>query len=145
MIAYTGGTFDLFHVGHLELLRACREIAGTRGTVVAALNTDAFVERYKGQPPVEALDRRLEMVRACRYVDIAVVNHGDEDSRLTLEVIAPDVIVIGDDWLDPRGDERRYHAQLGVTPEWLAERHITISYIPRTRGTSTTLRRRQML
>lgn len=141
MIVYTGGTFDLFHVGHLELLEAARDYAGARGTVVAALNTDSFVERYKGRPPVEALSRRLEMVRACRFVDIAVVNHGDEDSRITLEVIAPEIIVIGDDWLDPGGDERRYHAQLGVTPEWLAEHRMRIVYVPRTRGVSTTQRR----
>jgi cytidyltransferase-like protein len=48
----TIGTFDLLHVGHLELLAGCRELAGGSGSVVVAVNRDAFVERYKGRRPV---------------------------------------------------------------------------------------------
>jgi glycerol-3-phosphate cytidylyltransferase len=44
-VVYTGGTFDLFHSGHVNLLRRCSEI----GTVVVSLNTDEFIEKYKGK------------------------------------------------------------------------------------------------
>lgn len=141
MIVLTIGTFDLLHVGHLELLRECRRIAGQAGTVIAAVNTDAFVERYKGRPPVLLLSQRLEMVRAVRFVDAAVVNVGDEDSGLTIECVRPDVLAIGDDWLDPGRDEGRYLAQLGITSDWLRERGLWVEYVPRTRGVSTTLLR----
>lgn len=138
MIVYTGGTFDLFHVGHLELLRECRRMVGVAGTVVASVNRDEFVERYKGQAPIQSLAMRLELVRACRFVDAAVVNIGDEDSRPAIEAVAPTCLAIGSDWLDPEHDERRYHAQLGVSPDWLRERGLWIEYIPRTRGISST-------
>jgi glycerol-3-phosphate cytidylyltransferase len=141
MIVYTGGSFDLFHVGHIELLAACRALAGPDGRVVVGLNTDAFIEAYKGRPPVQTFGVRAEVLRACRYTDLVVANVGGADSRIAIEVVQPDILAIGDDWLDPEHDERRYHAQLGVTPEWLAERSLRIAYIPRTRGTSTTVLR----
>lgn len=138
MIVYTGGSFDLFHIGHLELLQACRQLAGPDGRVVVSLNTDEFISAYKGRPAVQSFAVRAEMLRACRLVDMVVANIGGADSKPAIEVVRPDLLVIGDDWLDPGNDERRYHAQLGVTPEWLAERGLGIAYIPRTRGTSTT-------
>jgi len=133
MIAYTGGTFDLLHIGHLELLAACRELAGPRGRVVASLNRDEFVERYKGRRPVQPYAVREEILRACSLVDLVVCNAGDEDSGIAIDVVRPDVLVIGDDWRD-----RDYLGQLGITAEWLAERRLWIEYVPRTRGTSTT-------
>lgn len=141
-IVYTGGTFDLLHVGHLELLRACRDLAGPDGAVVASVNRDEFIERYKGRRPVYPLAQRLEAVRALRLVDSAVVNVGDEDSRPAIEVVAPDLLAIGDDWLDPGNDERRYHAQLGLDGDWLARRGLRIVYVPRTRGTASSETRR---
>lgn len=139
MISYTGGTFDLLHVGHLELLEACRDLAGPRGRVVASLNRDEFVERYKGRRPVQPYAVREEILRACSLVDVVVCNVGDEDSGVAIDVVRPDVIVIGDDWRD-----RDYLGQLGITADWLAERGLWIEYVPRTRQTSTTGIRRQL-
>jgi glycerol-3-phosphate cytidylyltransferase len=138
MIIYTGGSFDLFHIGHLELLDACHQLAGPDGRVVVSLNTDEFIEAYKGRPPVQSYAVRAEVLRACRFVDLVVANVGGADSRVAIDVVRPHLLAIGDDWLDPPDDERRYQAQLGVTPEWLAERGLRIVYVPRTRGTSTT-------
>jgi len=47
-LIYTGGTFDLFHAGHVEFLRRCSDL----GRVLVSLNTDEFIEEYKGKPPV---------------------------------------------------------------------------------------------
>lgn len=140
MIVYTGGTMDLLHVGHLELLAGCRQLAGPDGRVVVSLNTDEFVASYKGRPPVQAYDLRADMLRACRLVDLVVCNVGGADSRPAIEVVRPDILAIGDDWYDPDAEdpEARYHRQLGLTREWLAERDLRIAYIPRTRGISTT-------
>lgn len=143
-VVYTGGTFDLLHVGHLELLAACRALAGPGGRVVASLNRDEFILRYKGKPPVYPLEQRLEIIRALRDVDLAVVNIGDEDSRPAIEAVRPGLIAIGADWLDADGGETRYHAQLGVTAEWLRDRGLEIRYIARTRGTASSDVRRSL-
>ena len=135
MNVLTIGTFDRLHVGHLELLEACRYMVGA-GTVSVAVNRDAFVERFKGATP-QPLAHRMEMLRALRVVDQVYVNVGDEDAGLVIDVVGPDMLAIGDDWLDPGHDERRYLAQLGITHEWLAERGLRIDYVPRTRGVSS--------
>ena len=137
MNVLTIGTFDRIHVGHLELLNACRDMVGIDGTVSVAVNRDAFVERFKGHTP-QPLARRMEMLRALRVVDQVYVNVGDEDAGQVIDAIVPDLLAIGDDWLDPGRDERRYLAQLGVTSAWLNERDLRIVYVPRTRGVSST-------
>jgi glycerol-3-phosphate cytidylyltransferase len=133
----TIGTFDLLHPGHLELLAGCRYQAKD-GKVWVGVNRDEFVERYKGRAPTQALDHRLEILRALRDVDGVFVNVGDEDARVLIDAVRPDRLAIGDDWLDPGHDERRYFRQLGVTDDWMAERGLKVIYVPRTRGISTT-------
>lgn len=137
----TIGTFDLLHPGHLELLEGCRALVGPEGRVWVGVNRDAFVERYKQRRPTQTLRHRMEILRALRLVDGVFANVGDEDSGLLIDALSPDLLAIGDDWLDPGHDERRYFAQLGVTPEWMAERALRVAYIPRTRGLSTTVLR----
>ncbi len=126
--AYVGGTFDLFHAGHVNLLR---EAAALASEVVVSLNEDAFAARYKRRP-VQSLEERRAVVDACRYVDRVVVNVGAEDSRPAIELVAPDVIVHGDDWV---GDA--YLAQLGVDDAWLRARRIAVAYVRYTPGIST--------
>jgi cytidyltransferase-like protein len=133
----TIGTFDLLHPGHLELLAGCRYQAGT-GQVWVGVNRDEFVERYKGHRPTQSLRDRLEVLRALRVVDGVFVNVGDEQAGVLIDALLPDRLAIGDDWLDPGHDERRYFRQLGVTPEWMSARRLSVVYLPRTRGTSST-------
>jgi len=122
---YTGGTFDLIHPGHVHLLAECRELAGKGGKVVVALNPDDFVERYKGHAPVMRYADRAAVLRAIRYVDEVVPNLSGADSRPTIEMVRPDIIAIGADWLG-----RDYYAQMGFTQRWLDEREISLIYVP---------------
>lgn len=147
MITYTGGTFDSLHAGHLELLAACRDMAGQDGRVVVALNRDEFIVRYKRRAPLFPYAARAEMLRACRFVDLVVCNSGDEDSGIAIDVVRPDVIVIGADWWDEKevDPEARYLKQLGVTRAWMAERNLHVEYVARTRGVSSTGIRPQMV
>ena len=78
---YTGGTFDLFHVGHLNLLKRCHEIAGLTGQVIVSLNTDEFIEKYKSKKPLMSYEDRKAILEACRYVDSVIENYGNEDSK----------------------------------------------------------------
>jgi glycerol-3-phosphate cytidylyltransferase-like family protein len=71
-------------------------------------------------------------VRACRYVDLVVVNRFGEDSKPTIAQVAPSHIVHGDDWTGPD-----LMAQMGLTDGWLAERGIEFLYLPYTEGISS--------
>ncbi|HET7667453.1 MAG TPA: adenylyltransferase/cytidyltransferase family protein [Mycobacterium sp.] len=128
----TIGTFDLFHWGHVRLLARCRMLAGKNGLVIVALNPDGFIEAYKHHPPVIPYHGRLSVLAACKYVDRVVCNVGGANSKPVIEAVMPDVIAVGDDWAD-----KDYYGQLRVTPEWLAERHISIEYLPYTREISS--------
>lgn len=133
MRVYTGGTFDLFHTGHVELLEYCRLFAGKDGQVIVSLNTDDFVERYKGKRPITTYKQREDVLLATKFVDKVIPNYGGEDSKPSILEIKPNIIVIGMDWL-----EKDYCKQMNFTPEWLSEHRISLAYVPRTRGVSTT-------
>lgn len=134
-VIFTGGSFDLFHLGHIQLLAACRKMAGTDGRVIVSLNTDEFVERFKGKRPVMGYAEREAVLRACRYVDDVVENVGGEDSKKTIKLHGPiDIIAIGSDWAPPRD----YYAQMGFTAEYLTQMGITLVYVDRNTGMSST-------
>jgi glycerol-3-phosphate cytidylyltransferase len=135
-LIYTGGTFDLFHAGHAEFLRRCSEL----GRVVVALNTDEFIEEYKGKPPVISYRDRADVLLACRYVDQVIPNIGGTDSRITIESVMPDMVVIGSDWA-----RRDYYTQMAFDQDWLDERGIGLCYIPYTQGISSTAIKERML
>lgn len=132
---YTGGTFDLFHSGHANFLRRCAEL----GSVTVALNTDEFIWDYKGKTPVMSYDERAEVLLASRYVERVIPNFAGKDSRPAIELIKPDMIVIGSDWA-----RRDYYAQMGFTQDWLDARGIGLCYIPYTAGISSTEVKRRM-
>jgi len=128
---YVGGTFDLFHAGHINFLSLCAEY----GKVVVALNTDEFAARYKRRP-ILSLTERYDAVEACRFVDKVVVNIGNEDSWLTINTMPIDCqvkyIAHGDDWTG-----ESLLTQLNISQAWLDNKGIEMLYIPYTAGIST--------
>ena len=135
-LVYTGGTFDLFHAGHVRFLQRCADL----GDVVVSLNTDEFIEEYKGKPPVISYADREAVLLSCRYVDKVVPNTGGTDSKPSIEEVWPDIIAIGTDWA-----RRDYYAQMGFDQDWLDERQIALIYIPYTQGISSTAIKERML
>lgn len=131
-VVYTGGTFDLFHVGHIRFLKQCHNIAGKDGQVIVALNTDEFIEEYKGKPPIHSLSDRTEILMGCRFVDCVVVNEGGADSKPSIAKVSPDFVVIGSDWAS-----KDYYTQMQFTQEWLDGRNIGLVYVPYTEGISS--------
>ena len=93
-VVYTGGTFDLPHHGHFRLLQRAHDF----GRVVVALNTDEFILQYKGKAPIMSFDERREILLACRWVDEVIPNYGGADSKIAIDIVKPDYIIIGSDW-----------------------------------------------
>jgi glycerol-3-phosphate cytidylyltransferase len=129
LIIYTGGTFDLFHAGHVNFLAQCSRL----GDVVVALNTDEFIEEYKGSAPVCSFDERMQVLLSCKFVSEVIPNDGGADSRSTILFVGPDVIAIGSDWA-----RKDYYAQMGFDQDWLDAQNISLIYVPYTENISTT-------
>ena len=129
LTVYTGGSFDLFHSGHVAFLKRCAEL----GSVTVSLNADEFILAYKGKGLVMNYEERKSVLESCRYVDRVVPNIGGADSRLAIDLVKPDLIVIGSDWA-----RRDYYAQMQFDQDWLDERGIGLAYIPYTAGISST-------
>lgn len=121
---YTGGTFDLFHSGHVNLLKQCKKIANG-GEVVVCLNTDEFVFKFKSKKPVCSYRDREAVLLSCRYVDRVIKNTGGEDSKPTILDVKPDFIVVGSDWA-----KKDYYSQMMFTQEWLDKHNILLVYVP---------------
>jgi len=134
-VVYTGGTFDLFHIGHVRLLQRCAEL----GRVVVALNPDEFNEQYKGVRPVMCYEEREEVLRACKYVWDVLKQQDGHDSRPTVLRVMPNVVATTTEWT-----LERYAQQTSLTEEWLNTLGIQLVFLPYTQGISTTELKRRM-
>lgn len=126
------GTFDTIHAGHVGLFRQCRRLAGN-GWVVIAVNSDEFVARYKGTPPLVPYESRAAVIAALRTVDRVLMNASHDEQATLIESVAPDLLVIGQDWA-----LKDYMGQLGISQQWLDDRNIQLCYVPRTGDWSST-------
>ncbi len=93
-IVLTYGTFDLFHPGHVQLLRRAREL-GTR--LVVGLSTDAF-NAQKGKTSAMKYEDRKLVLESCRYVDEVIPEEHWGQKVIDARRIGADVFVMGDDW-----------------------------------------------
>jgi glycerol-3-phosphate cytidylyltransferase len=115
----TYGTFDLFHIGHLNILKRLKE----RGDyLIVGVSTDEF-NAVKGKKPVVPFEQRIEIVRAIRYVDEAIPEDRWTQKREDIETYDVDVFGIGEDWKGKFDD---------------LEDKVEVVYLPRTSGISTT-------
>lgn len=131
-IGYAPGAYDLFHIGHLNILRHARSRCDY---LVAGVVSDEMAELAKGRRPVIPLVERLEIVRSVKYVDAAFVETVP-DKVETWKQVRFDVIFKGDDWRGtPKGDQlERDFAVHGVE----------VVYFPYTVHTSSTQLRRAL-
>jgi glycerol-3-phosphate cytidylyltransferase len=126
VIGYTSGVFDLFHIGHLNLLKNAK---GLCDHLIVGVTSDELVA-YKNKKAVINHQERMEIVRNIKHVD-AVVPQNDMDKFKMWERLKFDIMFVGDDWLN--------------TPKWksLDEQFkavgVKIIYFPYTQGTSSTI------
>lgn len=125
IIGYTSGVFDLFHIGHLNLLKNAR---GMCDKLIVGVTTDDL-SLYKGKKPLIPFEDRLEIVRAISCVD-AVVPQNTMNKVEMCKKLKASILFVGDDWYG--------------TPKWDAiERElggigIRVTYFPYTKGVSST-------
>ena len=128
-IGYTTGVFDLFHIGHLEILKKSKEQCDI---LIVGVSTDELTYSYKGHYPDMNYEERAEIVRAIRYVD-EVVPQESMDKLVAWNKLHFDVMFHGDDWKNSEmyiENERK-----------LAEVGVKIIYFPYTNGVSSSERR----
>lgn len=121
---YTSGSWDLLHVGHVNMIRRSREL-GDR--LVVGVSTDELIEAYKGMKPIIPFEERLELVRALRWTDEVVVQHELVPIPI-LQQYTISVVTIGDDWVGK-------HLE-GL--EWMQSQGGEVVYLSYTPGISTT-------
>lgn len=90
----TYGTFDLFHIGHVNLLKRARAL-GDR--LIVAVSTDEF-NQGKGKITLIPFAQRVEMLKACRFVDEVIAEENWQQKRQDIIDNQVDVLVMGDDW-----------------------------------------------
>ena len=116
----TFGTFDLFHVGHVNVLRRARALGNW---LTVGVSSDELNARKKGRRPYFSLDERLAIVADSRFVDEVFVEESLEQKADYIRAFRADVLVMGDDW---QGRFDHYGAICEVT------------YLPRTPEISST-------
>ena len=125
VIGYTTGVYDLFHIGHLNLLKNAK---GMCDKLIVGVTVDELV-RYKGKNAMIPFEDRIEIVRSCRYVDAAVPQY-DMDKLKACKELGASYLFVGEDWC---GTEKRKKYD-----EEFAKEGIKIIYFPYTKGISTT-------
>jgi glycerol-3-phosphate cytidylyltransferase len=126
-LGYTTGVFDLFHVGHLNILKKAKEQCEF---LIVGVSTDELVRKYKNKQPVIPHYERMAIVEGIKYVD-KVVQQTNRDKLFAWEKIRFDVMFVGDDWKgNPLFDEvETKFKSIGVN----------IVYFPYTQGVSSTI------
>lgn len=122
-IGYAAGVFDLFHIGHLILLKNAK---GLCDKLIVGVTVDELVA-YKGKKAMIPFEDRLELVRSIKYVD-AVVPQYDMDKLTMCKKLGASVLFVGDDWY---GTEKWKNYEKEFEKEG-----IKIIYFPYTKGIS---------
>ena len=126
IIGYTTGVYDLFHIGHLNLLRKAKAQCDY---LIVGVTTDELVS-YKNKRAVIPFEERIQIVEAIRYVD-QVVPQESMDKMAAWEKYHFDVMFVGDDW---KGTDKWNKIEAD-----LEKVGAKVVYFPYTKGTSSTL------
>lgn len=125
IIGYTAGVFDLFHIGHLNLLKNAK---GMCDKLVVGVTVDKLV-LYKGKRSMIPFEDRIEIIRSIKYVDAAVPQY-DMDKLSICKKLGATILFVGDDWYNTK-KWQEYEKEFNKAG-------IKIVYFPYTKGISST-------
>lgn len=132
-IGYTTGVFDMFHIGHLNILKNAKEQCDY---LIVGVSTDELCLSYKGKSPIIPFEERKAIIESIRYVDAVVPQH-DRDKFEAWKQLKFDVLFVGDDWKGSsffNNQEEKFN-NVGVK----------ITYFPHTHGISSSILRDRFL
>ena len=127
IIGYTTGVFDLFHIGHLNLLKNSKALCDK---LIVGITTDELLLDYKQKKAVITFEERGEIVRNIKYVD-AVIAQENMDKLEMWKKLKFDIMFVGDDLYETE-KWKKFEEQFGKV-------NVRIVYFPYTKGTSSTL------
>jgi glycerol-3-phosphate cytidylyltransferase len=126
IIGYTTGVYDMFHIGHLHLLKKAKNKCDY---LIVGVSTDELVESYKNKTPIIPFEDRLEIISSLKFVDeVVAVTH--RDKKQSYLDVGYDVLFVGDDW---KGSE-----VFNDLEKYLKQDNSKIEYFPYTQGVSST-------
>lgn len=131
-VGYTTGVFDMFHIGHLNILRRAKAQCEY---LIVGVSTDELVESYKHKKTIIPFEERIDIVSAIKYVD-EVIPQEDRDKLKAWEKLEFDVMFVGDDW--------KGKSLFVQTEEVFKELGVEIVYFPYTKDTSSTILREKL-
>lgn len=126
-IGYTTGVFDMFHVGHLNILRRAKEQCDY---LIVGVSTDELVKNYKNKTPIIPFEERKAILEAIKYVD-KVVPQENRDKYSAYEKYKFDVMFVGDDW--------KGNSLFEEVEKKFKDVGVEVVYFPYTKGTSSTI------
>lgn len=126
IIGYTTGVYDLFHVGHINILKNAKSMCDK---LIVGVSVDELV-KYKNKRAVIPFEERIEIIKSCRYVDIAVpqLSHDKVEAYQRYKF---NIMFVGDDWFKNE-KWQEYENKL-------KKFQVKIVYFPYTKSTSSTL------
>lgn len=133
IIGFTAGAFDMFHVGHLNLIKNAKARCDY---LIVGVNTDELISTYKKKSVIVPLEERIQIVEALKYVD-EVIAVDTLDKEIMWKRKKFDVVFIGDDW---KNSERWIQ-----TEDTLKKYNVDVVYLPYTTGTTSTLLREKLV
>ena len=127
IIGYAAGTFDMFHIGHLNLLKAAK---GLCDYLIVGISTDELVKQYKHHEPIIPFQERAEIVYSCKYVNAVIPQYEIENKIEMCKKLNATILFVGDD---------HYNSNIWNTMETKAKQeNIKIIYLPYTNSISST-------
>lgn len=131
-IGYTTGVYDMFHIGHLNIIKKAKEMCDF---LIVGVSTDELAQ-YKHKNPIIPFNERILIVEAIKYVDKAIPQE-NMDKYAAWEKLKFNAIFVGDDW---KGTEKWNNLE-----KKFKEVGVDVVYFPYTQGTSSTILREKLI
>ena len=131
-VGYTTGVFDMFHIGHLNILRRAKEQCDY---LIVGVSTDELVKEYKNKTPIIPFEERAEIVQSIDCVD-RVIAQENRDKYAAWRELKFDVMFVGDDW---KGKPLFMKVE-----EEFKKVGVDVVYFPYTKDTSSTILREKL-
>jgi glycerol-3-phosphate cytidylyltransferase len=130
-LIYIAGTWDMFHIGHLNSLKECKKLGSK---LIVGVSTDELAKSYRKDGPIIPFEQRLEIIKSCKYVDKVIKQKRLMEKEQLID-INPQIIVIGEDWKDK---------QLSGLEWFKKQKGKEVIYLARTSNISSTKLRKKL-